>query len=101
MDDINFQLSLRLKDQNHVETFTLLPSKMLSENHNVEETANSKQTKYQSDTTNDGCNFCSESKRWYKFWIDKVKRQQDQPDSIIEMSEFADKTLFQIYAGCC
>ena len=74
---------------------------MFSENHTVEETANSKQTKYQSDTTNDGCNFCSESKRWYKFWTDKVKRQQVQPDSIIEMSEFADKTLFQIYAGCC
>ena len=27
-DDINFQLSERLKGRNHVETFTLLPSKI-------------------------------------------------------------------------
>ena len=52
-DDINFQLSERLKGRNHVETFTLLPSKMISEIFSIEEIAKSLQTKYQSEMTND------------------------------------------------
>ena len=43
---------------------------------------------------NDGCYFCSESKRWYNFWKDKVEHRQDQPDSIIKMLKFADLDLF-------
>ena len=71
LDNINFQLSERLKDRNHVETFTLLPSKIFSESYNIEETAKSLQAKYQSEMANDGCHFRSESKRWYNFWKDK------------------------------
>ena len=43
---------------------------------------------------NDGCYFCSESKRWYNFWKDKVEHRQDQPDSIIKMLKFADLDFF-------
>ena len=77
LDDINFQLSERLKDRNHVETFTLLPSKMFSESYSIEETAKSLQAKYKSEMTNDGCHFRSELKRWYNFWKHKVEYQQD------------------------
>ena len=51
LDDINFQLNERMKDRNHVETFTLLPSKMVSESYSNEETAESLQAKYQSEMT--------------------------------------------------
>ena len=63
-DDINFQLSERLKGRNHVETFTLLPSKMISEIFSIEEIAKSLQTKYQNEMTNDRCHFRSELKRY-------------------------------------
>ena len=43
---------------------------------------------------NDGCYFCSELKRWYNFWKDKVKHRQDQLDSIIKMLKFADLDFF-------
>ena len=94
LDDINFQLSERLKDQNHVETFTLLPSKIFSESYSIEETAKSLQAKYQREMANDGCHFRSELERWYNFWKDKVEHQQDQLDSIIETLEFADLNFF-------
>ena len=94
LDDINFQLSQRLNDQNHVETFTLLPSKMFSESYSIEETAKYLQAKYQSEMTNDGCHFRSELERWYNFWKDKVEHQQDQPDSITETLEFANLVFF-------
>ena len=94
LNDINFQLSERLKDQNHVDTFILLPSKMFSESYSIEETAKSLQAKYQSEMTNDGWHFCSELKRWYNFCKDKFKYQQYQPVSITEMLEFADLGFF-------
>ena len=90
-DDINFQLSERLKGRNHVETFTLLPSKMISEIFSIEEIAKSLQTKYQSEMTNDWCHFRSELKRYnFGTTFGKIKHQQDQPDSIAETLEFVD-----------
>ena len=67
---------------------------MFSESYSIEETDKSLQAKYQSDMTNDRCHFCSELKRWCKFWKDKLEHQQDQPDSIIETLEFADLDFF-------
>ena len=52
-------------------------------------------TKYQSVMTNNGCHF----HWWYNFWKDRVKHQQDQPDSIIKTLQFAD--LDQAYSVCC
>ena len=94
MDDINFQLSERLKDWNHVETFTILPSRIFSESYRIDGTAQALQTKYQSEMANVGCHFCSELKWWYNFWKDKVDHLQDEPNNIIETLEFPDLNFF-------
>ena len=93
-NDMNFQLNEKLKDQNLVETFTLLPSKMFSESCSTEETAKLLQSKYQSQMTNDGFHFLSELRRWYNFWKDKVEHQQNQPYSFIQTLEFPDLDFF-------
>ena len=76
LDDLYFQLSEKLKDRNHVEKFTILPSKTFFESYSIEETAELLPAKYQSEMTNDGCHFRSELKRWYNFWKDKGEHQR-------------------------
>lgn len=68
LDDITNQLIERLKDRNHIELFRILPSLMLTETFNIDDTENILRNKFGDDLPDHGAQLKSELKRWKLMW---------------------------------